>query len=242
MSSTARGCNGARSGGFTLVELVVTASVVAMVVAGAATFMAQTTAARTTAERDAEVYAEADAAVHAMATALSNALRPRGDEEILFEGMSSARDGMPADRVRFRMVSAYPVRPGEPESDVREVDFGLSDGEGGGLAVLERRMDPTLNEPSDEGGVVDRIAEHVTGLEIRYFDGEQWQDEWPEEWNELPMAVRVTLGVASDPAARDAGMRRAESVTMSRLVYLARMPERERPGHVQPQQQGEPRS
>ena len=139
-----------------------------------ATLLAQIGGARTRLSTQMDVAAEGDAALRAVTEALRNALRPAPgtDGETgnpLFEVIQDEVDGRPADRLRFETLDRRPVRPGQPESDVREVAFSLEavdpDPSGGGLSggpegpfTLRRRLDPTRNvgegveaEPGGDG-------------------------------------------------------------------------------------------
>ena len=39
-----------------------------------------------------------------------------------------------------------------------------------------------------------RLAEQLSLFQLRYFDGEQWQQDWPMELARTPMLVEVSLG------------------------------------------------
>ena len=212
------------AGGFTLIELMAVVGVLAMVVAAGSTLLLQANAARQRAEADSLLGAEADAAMNAIETALRNAVRRQGrrDAGFIFEGVDETLDDRPADRLTFYTVSHRVVRPGQPESDIRQIEFSVeADDRQPSYATstagwLRRRSDPTLEWPADEGGVVDRIAVGVQGLDIEYFDGVQWQIEWPAEMQSLPQAVRVRLIVESD-AENPAELKQ---IRVQRVVHL----------------------
>jgi hypothetical protein len=39
-----------------------------------------------------------------------------------------------------------------------------------------------------------RLAEQLSFFQLRYFDGEQWLQDWPMELEEVPMLVEISLG------------------------------------------------
>jgi len=212
------------SSAFTLAELMVVSAIVGIVVAASATMVFQVDGARRRADRNADAWAEADAAVNAIGDALANAYRPGADDdEVVFEGASDELDGFMADRVRFFTVSHRRTRHGQPESDVREVEFALYSDGVRPLPVLQRRLDPTYNIEPDGGGVIDELAERVVMLNIRYFDGVEWFDDWLREFDAMPAAVRVTLQIARE-SYYEMDTRQPELITVSRLVSFRRLP------------------
>ncbi|MBW8035800.1 MAG: hypothetical protein FVQ79_09265 [Planctomycetes bacterium] len=42
-------------------------------------------------------------------------------------------------------------------------------------------------------GMLTPIAENITEFIVRYYDGAQWLDQWPEESESIPALVEVTL-------------------------------------------------
>ena len=208
--------------GFTLVELMVVVLLIGIVVAGGAAMIAQSGAMRERSESASTLQADADAALDAVVSALRNALRPRDEDARsgwwVFEGQDETLDERPADRLRFMTVDHRPIRPDQPEGDVREVAFSLEPGGAGGLPYLRRRSDPTIRVDEvllgDGGGVADRVAENVIAFDVAYFDGLVWQTDWPASLQTMPTAVRVSVAV-SEP---DLGGRVGPRVVSHRRV------------------------
>ncbi|GAH81348.1 unnamed protein product, partial [marine sediment metagenome] len=42
-------------------------------------------------------------------------------------------------------------------------------------------------------GILTVIAEDIEVFAVRYFDGEEWQSEWPEEMESVPELVEVSI-------------------------------------------------
>ena len=206
-----------RARGFTLIELLVAVSLVGIVLAAGSTLVFQVTQARARVDRLAAHHAEADAAVRTISQALAAQFRNVGDDTVVFEGLDEEFDGRPADRIRFFTASNRVIRPGEPESDVHEVEFYLEEQAGEPYPALLRRTDPTRNEEPDEGGVVELIAREVAGLDFEYFDGTQWIPDWPEFLGRTPETLRLTVAIVDNPNTGAARPYR-------RLIHLPMMP------------------
>ncbi len=83
---------------------------------------------------------------------------------------------------------------------------------------LMRRLQ-TKNVPDGiigSGGGYARLAPHVKGLNIKYFNGASWVDSWPAS-NTLPRVVKITLTVQADVAP--AGIEKKEE-NISTQVYI----------------------
>ncbi len=189
--------------GFTLVELLVAATVTALIAASATLVLRGVTEADRRIESRARLATEARAAVNTIADALRNAHRPVGENERpMLEGIDDSIGGIPRDRLRFFTISRRPVRVGQPESDVREVEFGLFDPDDDSPAALVRRLDPTRNDEdedgADGGGVLDRIATGLFAFDVTYHDGTEYREDWPQELG-FPTAVRIELTFAPTP-------------------------------------------
>jgi type II secretion system protein J len=97
----------------------------------------------------------------------------------------------------FYTVGRAKARIGEPEGDVYEVEYYLVKNEDN--SALFRRLWPNP-DPNDEtpGGILTVIAEDIEFFQVRFFDGEQWAGEWPEEMEVMPQLVEVNI-IAKQP-------------------------------------------
>ena len=189
--------------GLTLVELIVAMTITVMVAGATAGILRGVNAARQRISQQMALQQEGRAALHAITAALRNAYRSPQSDDTPLEGLPGPDPQTPSDSIRFFTASLSPIRPGQPESEVRECQFLLADSDNGGpLRVLLRRLDPTRNDPPDGGGVVDRIAENIVALQFSYFDGSQWQDRWLASRTDWPAAIRVQLIIASTDEPR----------------------------------------
>lgn len=211
--------------GMTLVELLLAAAVTVLVAGSAMMVFRGTAAAQERIDRQMALQQEARAAINAIVTALRNAYRPAGpggspqgaqpaDSDGPLEGIDEWSGDRPADRIRLMTVGNRTIRSDQPESDVREVEFFLASSSSDRPPMLMRRTDPTLNPQPDGGGVVERIASGVIGMDIEYHDGEGWVERWPATLRAWPTVVRVRLAVASEREDVEA----QGALTVSRLI------------------------
>jgi prepilin-type N-terminal cleavage/methylation domain-containing protein len=210
--------SGRRRAGFTLVELIVAMTLTVLVTGSTVVMLRSMTAARERLDRYVPLQHEGRVAVEAVTTALRNAYRAEAKESPL-EGIDEVQGGWPADRIRFFTVSLRPVRPGQPESEVHECEFFLQMRGPDELPSLMCRRDPTRNALPDGGGVVQRVAAGVVGLDFRYLDRGKWVDDWTEERQAWPEAVDVRVVVMSPRPPRQT----------SSLARIVNIPGRARP-------------
>jgi len=210
-----RDAHGRFRSGFTLVELVVALTLTVLVVGATAGILRSIGGIRQRVDDQGLIRQEARVAVSAIADALANAHRS-GDNLAVLEGIDDWGDGWPSDHIRLLVVRRSPVRPGEAESDVKEIEFGLSSGEGQ-VPMLARRVDPTRNESPDEGGVIEKLAHGIIGLDLHYHDGTQWREDWPKS-TAWPVAVRIEMLVVDERHPY------RQPLQISRLVSFPAMP------------------
>ncbi len=97
----------------------------------------------------------------------------------------------------FYTVSRAKARSDQAEGDIYEVEYYLMKDED--KSLLMRRLWPNPNEEDEPGGILSVIAEDIDVFQVRYFDGEEWSDEWPEEMEVLPQLIEVNI-VATPPS------------------------------------------
>jgi type II secretory pathway pseudopilin PulG len=80
--------------------------------------------------------------------------------------------------------------------------------------MMEELLSPSPSEEMLEGLRSSILVDYVAGLNIRYFDGEDWVDAWDmEEEGGLPIAVELTLSI-TDADAQE------RTLTQAVVVYL----------------------
>lgn len=181
--------------GFTLVEVLAASVITAFIALVAVGGLVSVTAARGQIDEVTVVNDELRFVADGLRRDLSGLYRNKN--AMLFEGsmIEAGSDLFP--KLRFRSICDAKARPDHPEGDLYEVEYFLADDGDGRLWIARRQCPIVGNEESAEetdGGVVTRLAEHLSFFQIRYFDGEQWLQEWPMELASLPMLVEFSLG------------------------------------------------
>lgn len=173
-------------------------------------------------------------------------------------GTDDEFDGQPSDRIIFATTGHLPpwrelsedaynaelegLSSGfgtadvpSPEADYIHVEYniGLGGGEGefAGLVRRVKTIPFTGSEESEEGWVDQPLAREVVALNIQYFDGSAWVDEWESSEREnteaYPEAFRVTIKVqlgSGDAARIDPATGQPQTRTFSRTIALDTAP------------------
>jgi prepilin-type N-terminal cleavage/methylation domain-containing protein len=205
--------NGRR--GFTLIELMISVSVGAMILVGAYMCLSASFASQKLIDPRIDTLQTARVTL-AMMTADLRAACPL-DKNFAFVGMHRAVGLADADNLDFATHNYMPRR--EREADYCEVSYFAQRDEESGLLNLWRRRNPTLAEDPLSGGRREEIAKGLSGVRFEYTDGLDWYDAWGETNNDkktgliaqssvnldgMPQAVRITLSFPADTATNAA--------------------------------------
>src|SRR3954471_23537673 len=204
-----------RRRGFTLIELIISAALMAIVIGSAYMCLSAGISGQRLIEARAEGAQSARTALNMMAADLRAAIPMPGN--VNFLGMRRTVESIDADNLDFSTRNYDPKRAREP--DYCEVSYFLTPEKESDSYLLIRRRDPTPDPEPLEGGVQQEIARGVRGLRIEYYDGFDWFDDWgdpegkakgmmipPSNSSGLPEAVRVTIVFDPErkPKRRDA--------------------------------------
>jgi type II secretory pathway component PulJ len=182
---------------FTLLEMMVASSLGAFIAIVALSGLRSVTAARGAIDKHSEAVDELRIAAEQIRADLVN-VQPFG-RTMRFEGLIEQDAAEPTPRLIFRTFSRKKVRPDQPESELYEVEYFVSKTENG--KALMRRACPMLgvnsqvSEEKTDGGVIEIIAEPILGVDISYFDGGNWSNQWSAENMRPPQLVLVNLAV-----------------------------------------------
>ena len=136
--------------------------------------------------------AEVRFAAQTIARDLQNVYRDVDQKNNKFVGTVDDTGEVPSCSLTFYTVGRTKARIDQPEGDIYEVEYLLLKDEEN--SALTRRWwpnpDPNAQEPH---GVLSVIAENIDVFQVRYFDGEDWQQEWPEEMRSVPDVVEVLI-------------------------------------------------
>lgn len=198
------------SSAFTLIELVISASLMAMILTGAYMCLNAAISGQKLIEPRAEVIQNARVIMSMITADLRSACPLSKDYEFL--GMHRMLDDVQADNLDFATHNYSPRH--ENEGDFCEVSyFAQKEGETGRIA-LWRRRNPTIAPDPLSGGNREQLARGLRGVSFEYFDGFDWYDTWgeiqdrkkqkdttelPPNMSGMPEAVRVTLWFDPNP-------------------------------------------
>jgi general secretion pathway protein J len=204
-----------KKAGFTLVEVLVASTLGTFIalVAVSALRAISSSARRVTSNIDAS--AEVRYATDLIAADLMNLYRDDNAENMKFVGsFEEIQDGTTSILTLYT-VERVNARADQPEGDVYEAEYFLLRDEDQGQSSLCRRLWPYPERDIEPGGVVIPIARNIEVFQVRFFDGQEWYEQWPEEMRYLPELVEVT--VAAVQSDRD------DLVVASFITGFARM-------------------
>lgn len=183
--------------GFTLVELLLAATLGVLVVAAAFSSISVVLKGYRDYKDRSIIYEPARAALTRMSREISSAfLSPHGGKT-RFIGIDQQVEGLAVDEMIFLSVINKPQYSGEPMSDVCEVHYYIDFDPETPERWLQVRYDPTPDDDPLTGGMSYLLGPHIVAMSMLYFDGSYWVAEWDSE-QDIPMAISITIGVTKD--------------------------------------------
>jgi type II secretory pathway pseudopilin PulG len=196
-----------RERAFTLIEMVISGALMAIILASAYVCLNAAFATERLIHSRSDAAQNARVAVSLIAADLRSAVPLSKDFE--FVGIHREIDGENADNLDFATRNYVPQKSYEP--DYCEVSYFMQRDPATSTLTLFRRRDPTPDPEPLSGGTREEIARGLLGLRFEYYDGYDWYDEWGDPTGKkklstfpdpnvsgLPEAVRVT--VTADPS------------------------------------------
>jgi type II secretion system protein J len=186
---------------FTLLELLVAMTL--MVVAASCLYSALYTGfrARRSALSAVEPTSLAINAIELLKQDIYGVLPPRGVLAGAFLGTdSTGAKGTDADSLEFYTTHIY-ADEDHPVGGMGKIELLLeqdSDCDRENYRLI-RRVTTNLLPPRATEAEEQVLCRHVTSLNLRYFDGESWLDEWDStaDANSLPLAVEIEIQIAN---------------------------------------------
>ena len=166
-----------RERGFTLVELVIGASVLAGVLLAAYLTLEAGLKSEDLLEWRRDASQGARAALALLAADLRSACRL--SEDVEFIGMDREIEGIEADNIDFGTRNWRPEGPGE--SDFAEASWFVNQDPETKELGLWRRRDPTPDLDPLSGGRTEEVIAPIAGFRLEYYDGFLWQESWGDE-------------------------------------------------------------
>jgi len=211
---------------FTLIELVLSMAIAALLAASLHEAMATAWRAKRTSEAAIDQASAGTIAMDLICRDLA-ATPPLPSSEAIatklggpFEGVHQAAGGGDNDDLLFHtLVREEGAADDDPLADgMHIIEYLIRQDQTG--PVLVRRVTRNILSPVDQVSVDEVLCRNVTGLSFRYYDGTDWQTDWDSTalGDVLPLAVQVTIDMpdpqhanANPPAVRE----------ISRVVPLA---------------------
>lgn len=227
--------------GFTLIELTVSASLMALILVAAYVCLNAGISAQRMLDPRLESTQYARVALALMTADLRTACPLEPDRE--FIGMDRTLGAVEADNLDFATLNHTPRRAGE--GDYCQASYYVDQDRETGEFILWRRRNPRLGPDPFSGGAREEIARGIRQLKFEYFDGFEWYDTWGDvegrgkeatsnrlrsNLSGLPVAVRITLAFApgwrpANPADASADpARRGEPPMIFQTVVRIQVP------------------
>jgi len=192
-----------RARGFTLVEVLIAASITAIIGVMVAGSFSRAAAARDLAEAQDERFSGARQALSRMAREVTEAFlsehydtKRYRDRPTLFRGKDSGE----RDSLLFATFTHLRLVRDAKESDQAVVEYSVeADPTLPGEEGLWRREKPRIDDEPERGGARALVLQHVRGFDVKYWD---WKEqEWVREWDTgsaerkdlLPTRVRLRV-------------------------------------------------
>ena len=186
---------GGPCGGFTLLEILMTLAILAVLATLVYSSFDASVRAMEQVDREVEPYRQVRTILSRMSEEISMAYwtdrNTRPDP--VFVGRDGVMEGQPWDSLRFTSLSHFRYLEDEAASDLTLLEYELA-ASPEGQTVLLHRSSPNLYrflEDSDERFI---LGEGISGLNLRYFDGREWVNLWEAaDRKGLPEGVEIEV-------------------------------------------------
>jgi general secretion pathway protein J len=195
-----------QAAGFTLLEVLLALAILAVIVT---TIYGSFSTAADSAEWTEEVRDRNDLArtlIARLANDVANAYiisGTTGTTETFFRGIKNEDEETKQrfdDLYLTTLTNYYGRRPNTKETELWEVGYHfVQKPEGKGRVLLRwEKRELSKDVPPMEGGDDSELTDEVEGLQLRYFDGSNWVDDWDsrQRGHRWPRLVEIMLSLA----------------------------------------------
>jgi len=194
--------NPGRENGFTLIEVMIAVTILALISAIIFTIVFGATKRSRFLDLELSLQTENSVILSLVAEDIRGAFSMEGVVPF-FVGEDRFFGDVPGDQVDFLTSSVLPVDPGLSLGSGGEVGYLVSGDEENRFSLFRREEAP-FSAPFDEGGRQWEVTERLASFELAFSDGEEWFDEWDSTIEigpgsgKLPKMVRITLVLKED--------------------------------------------
>ncbi|MBN2180953.1 MAG: prepilin-type N-terminal cleavage/methylation domain-containing protein [Sedimentisphaerales bacterium] len=181
----------AKREGFTLVEVMVASTIGAFISLVAVGTLKTVITSNEHLDNNINAASEARFAANLLQRDLTNIYRDENTENTKLIGSVEYLAEYSTSYLVFYTINRTKARAYEPESDLYEVEYYLMKEDD--KSALIRRVWPNPSDEFEPGGIRTTIAENIDLFEVRYFDGEEWYNDWPEDMETLPHIIEVNI-------------------------------------------------
>jgi prepilin-type N-terminal cleavage/methylation domain-containing protein len=187
--------------GFTLLEVLVAMTILAIVLAGTYATVVQTRRAIASTEGTFETADLGHQAVSLLSTLLASAYFRPERPELAFAGASRGRDAEASDQVRFTSAASQLFPQAGPLGDLIECSIELRV-EPDRRRLLLLTVAPAVGVDPREPGPTFVLSTGVDGLDLSFLTPAGWTESFePAAWTGLPRAVRIRVWIGGQMAA-----------------------------------------
>jgi prepilin-type N-terminal cleavage/methylation domain-containing protein len=186
--------------GFTLLELMLAVSILALIVA----MLAQSFHAVAMSKLHAEERLSSERSGRAILWQMSNEIRgavqtPLAPSRVLVLGAAKYQGGSPVNTLTVSTLNPGHRRSLDGYGAEEVVTYAaVPNPKHRGWFLLERSQYSGLGSSANPAPII--VADNLLSLKLRYFDGEQWGQVWNSEnmspGRQVPVAVSIDLGLA----------------------------------------------
>lgn len=204
---------------FTLIEVVLAVAILAMVMALSYQVLNANLTAADRVEKVLRRIETGPAVLAAIERDFRCVLNAQDNPNPTFVGKQGS-GGSDEDQVDFLTTRDVYDSEKQKVCDYGETGFRMernADGPDLGFYTLYRRSDPLIDTEPLKGGTLVPIYTRVKRFNLRYFDGNEWKEEWDnKQANAYPKMVEITLEIGYD----DGEEKNPELTTFQTVVPL----------------------
>ena len=188
--------------GFTLLEIVISVGILVVILAIIYSTFNSSMKVFSAMETREDAYGQTRVILNRMAEEIGSAYWSDANPNTGLLGEDKEEDGLPFDSLHLTSLSHIRWVKDSRESELCEIGYYLETDREMEKTFLFRREDWNVDGTLEEGGITLELAEGIDGLNFRYYDGEEWVDDWDSKAKrELPKAIEIVLFV-SDPTRK----------------------------------------